>query len=77
MLDGQPFSDLEMNVFSNLFLDYSILGCMPAVVRDYLLKETFEGSLQTQREIMGITGRICESMPRDSIRCASLTFLTV
>lgn len=53
MLDGQPFSDLEMNVFSNLFLDYSILGGMPAVVRNYLQKGTFEGSLQTQRAIIG------------------------
>ena len=38
-----PFSDLELNVCNNLFLDYTILGGMPAVVREYIEKKTFEG----------------------------------
>ena len=29
----QPFNQLEMNIYSGLFLDYCILGGMPAVVR--------------------------------------------
>ena len=43
-----PFNELEMNVFHNLFLDFSILGGMPAVVKNYIEKDTFEGSLDIQ-----------------------------
>ncbi len=51
MVELMPFSQLEMNVFHRLFLDYCILGGMPAVVRNYLERDTFEGSLYTQRMI--------------------------
>lgn len=47
-----PFSELELSVCSSLFLDYCILGGMPAVVRDYIVKGTFEGSLETQRQLI-------------------------
>ena len=47
-----PFSDLELNVCNNLFLDYTILGGMPAVVREYIEKKTFEGSLEMQRQLL-------------------------
>lgn len=46
-----PFNELEMNILSSLFLDYSILGGMPAVVREYIEKETFEGSI-IQRQLL-------------------------
>ena len=52
MIEGEPFSELELSVFRNMFLDYCILGGMPAVVRDYLEKGNFEGSLDTQRDIL-------------------------
>ena len=48
----QPFNQLEMNVYSGLFLDYCILGGMPAVVRQYIEKGTFEGSLEIQRQLL-------------------------
>lgn len=44
--------DLELSVFHDLFLDFSILGGMPAVVRDYIEYGTFEGSLDTQRQLL-------------------------
>ena len=46
------FNDLELSVFHDLFLDFSILGGMPAVVRDYIEYSTFEGSLDTQRQLL-------------------------
>ncbi|MBR1709880.1 MAG: ATP-binding protein [Clostridia bacterium] len=48
----KPFNDLEMKVYHALFLDYTILGGMPAVVAEYILKNTFEGSLDTQRQLI-------------------------
>ena len=47
-----PFSELEMNVFHSLFLDYNILGGMPAVVAEYIERNTFEGSLDTQKQLI-------------------------
>lgn len=52
MKEHKPFSELMMSVCHGLFLDYCILGGMPAVVRDYIEKGTFEGSLQTQRQLL-------------------------
>ncbi len=52
MQDVTPFNDLEMNVFHGLFLDFCVLGGMPAVVADFIGKGTFEGSLQTQRQLI-------------------------
>lgn len=52
MVEMKPLNDLTMSVASGLFLDYCILGGMPAVVRDYIEKNTFEGSLDTQRQLI-------------------------
>lgn len=46
------FSKVEMSVFHGIFLDYIILGGMPAVVEDYIEKGTFEGSLDTQHQLI-------------------------
>ena len=48
----KPFSTVEMNVYHSLFLDYCILGGMPAVVRQYIEKGTFEGILDIQRQLL-------------------------
>ncbi|MCM1125920.1 MAG: AAA family ATPase [Lachnospiraceae bacterium] len=47
-----PFNSVEMSVYGGLFLDFCILGGMPAVVREYVEKGTFEGSLSTQRQLL-------------------------
>ena len=52
MCRAQPFSEPALRVFQGLFLDYCILGGMPAVVRDYIVWDSFEGSVATQREII-------------------------
>ncbi len=52
MKELKPFSDLEMQIYHTLFLDFSILGGMPAVVADYIAKDNFEGSLDTQQQLI-------------------------
>lgn len=47
-----PFNEAELSVCSSLFLDFCILGGMPAVVREYIAKGTFEGSLDIQRQLI-------------------------
>ena len=48
----KPFNEVEMSVCSEFFLDYCILGGMPAVVREFIVKGTFEGSLEVQRQLI-------------------------
>lgn len=52
MAELKSFTPLEMDVYHRLFLDYTILGGMPAVVREYIQRNTFEGSLDTQKQII-------------------------
>ena len=47
-----PFNTLEFNVLNSLFMDFCVLGGMPAVVREYIEKGTFEGSLETQMQLI-------------------------
>lgn len=47
-----PFNAVKMSVCSELFVDYCILGGMPAVVREFISKGTFEGSLEVQRQLI-------------------------
>lgn len=41
------FNDLEMKVCSSLFLDYCVLGGMPAVVREYISREHSSAHLKS------------------------------
>ena len=52
MKEMKPFNDLEMQIFHSLFLDYNVLGGMPEVVSRYIENNTFEGSLEKQRELI-------------------------
>ena len=52
MLTLTPFNELELNIINSLFLDFCILGGMPAVVREYIAKNTFEDSLDIQRQLI-------------------------
>lgn len=47
-----PFNNLEMSLLSDLFLDFSILGGMPAVVKSYIKNNSFEGTLEIQRQLI-------------------------
>lgn len=48
----EAFSELEHKVYSDLFMDYCILGGMPAVVREFIENRTFEGTLEIQRQLI-------------------------
>lgn len=52
MIKQQPFNETELSVCNALFLDFCILGGMPAVVREYIEKDSFEGSLAIQRQLL-------------------------
>lgn len=52
MKSFSAFSELEMQLYRSLFLDYTILGGMPAVVAEYIGSGTFSGSLDTQRQLI-------------------------
>lgn len=52
MRESMPLSKVTMNVCREMFLDYCILGGMPAVVREYVERGTFEGTLQIQRQLI-------------------------
>lgn len=52
LVEGRPFSTVEMDVFLGLFMDYFILGGMPAVVRKLVENGTFEGTLAMQRQLI-------------------------
>lgn len=51
MTEQRPFSDTEFMVFRRLFLDYCVLGGMPAVVRQYIETGLFTGSKDIQEQI--------------------------
>ena len=52
MKELNPFRALEFDIFQSLFLEYNILGGMPAVVSEYIRTNTFEGSLDTQKQLI-------------------------
>lgn len=52
MMQQQPFNEAELSVYNALFLDFCILGGMPAVVREYIERDNFEGSLAVQKQLI-------------------------
>ena len=52
MTSQKSFSEVEMKVYSALFMDYCILGGMPAVVKQYIERGTFEGVLDIQQQLL-------------------------
>lgn len=52
MVNLKTFNAVQMDIYSSLFLDFSILGGMPAVVSQYIKKGTFEGSIEVQKQII-------------------------
>lgn len=51
MKDMKPFSEIELNVYKSLFMDYCVLGGMPDVVKGYIETGTFSNSLEIQEQI--------------------------
>lgn len=52
MQSATPFNQTDMSVFGRIFMDYCLLGGMPEVVRSYIEKGTFEGTLALQRALV-------------------------
>jgi len=52
MAGMKPLPDVLFSTCSSLFLDFCILGGMPAVLREYIAKGSFEGSLDLQRQLI-------------------------
>lgn len=52
MKELKPFNETELSVCNELFLDFCILGGMPAVVREYITRGTFEGTLSIQTQLL-------------------------
>ena len=52
IVELQPFTTAEMTAFQSLFVDYCILGGMPAVVKQFIERGTFENTLALQRELV-------------------------
>ena len=52
MISYKPFNETTMKKLNTLFLDFCILGGMPAVVKSYIQKGTFEGTLALQKELI-------------------------
>ena len=52
MLKLEPFNTLDLTIFENLFLDYCILGGMPAVINTYIQRNTFEDTLDIQKQLI-------------------------
>ena len=48
----KPFSQLEMDVLFGLFLDYMLVGGMPAVVDGFVRQHHFEGILAKQKMLL-------------------------
>ncbi|MCM1268016.1 MAG: AAA family ATPase [Bacteroidales bacterium] len=65
MTEQRPFSETELSLYQALFLDFCILGGMPAVVREYIERDSFEGSLTVQRQLPAYYERdICKYAER-------------
>ena len=52
IVEQKPFSQLEMDVMFRLFLDYMLVGGMPAIVSDFISQNNFSGILKKQQMLL-------------------------
>ena len=52
MRAAKPFSSAEMTKYASLFMDYILVGGMPAVIRDFVRRKTFERTLKMQKQLL-------------------------
>ena len=52
MIEGTPFSQFELDVMFDNFREYMVLGGMPAIVRSFVEKKNYSGTLAMQRQIL-------------------------
>lgn len=51
MINTNPFSETELNIYKTLFLDFCVLGGMPNVIKEYIETGSFSGSIDIQEQI--------------------------
>lgn len=47
-----PFSSIEMNVMNGLFLEYAVVGGMPAIVSRFIETGTYAGIVEMQQQLL-------------------------
>ena len=47
-----PFSSIEMNVMNGLFLEYAVVGGMPAIVSHFIETGTYVGIVEMQQQLL-------------------------
>ena len=52
MVNVSPFTQLEMQIMGNLFMEYAVVGGMPEVVEDFLRTGLFSNTLELQRQLL-------------------------
>ena len=52
MVNVKPLSELQMERLTSLFLEYTTIGGMPAVVDSFVKKDNYSGSSQMQRQLL-------------------------
>ena len=52
MLELAPFSELEMNVMFDNFLEFMVIGGMPALVARFIKNKNYSGILKMQQQIL-------------------------
>lgn len=52
MTENKPFTQAELTKYFSLFMDYILLGGMPAVLRAYVTTQTFERTIQIQKQLL-------------------------
>lgn len=52
MLTGKPFPPQELERYFSLFMDYIVLGGMPAIIADFVQTGTFEHTMDRQRQLV-------------------------
>ena len=52
LVELTPFSKMEMQVFTNLFLEYAVVGGMPEIVKDFLDTGLYTNTLPLQRQLL-------------------------
>lgn len=52
MVNLTPFTELEMNLYNDIFKEYMVIGGMPAIVSRFVSSNNYSGTLEMQRQIL-------------------------
>ncbi len=52
MQTNKPFAEIEIKKYFSIYLDYILIGGMPAVVKDFAERKNFENTLTIQKQLL-------------------------